>query len=348
MRSRFALSLLAVLIFAFAIAFTGCDGTADDPDVPTPPSTATLTGRVIAADDTTRALGNAEVTVAERKVVTGSGGSFTIENLPAGDHVVDVRTPQSATHGTARVRVPLEEGKTTHVNVAVLPLDVPAPEKIEIEPRRSVDVDLNGQIRFRATLLGPRSATIERIAPTWVVTGSIGRIGPDGVFRAETVGTGDIIAYAGDARSAVTIEVVEPRPPRISSFQINPRRLPASGGEIYASASISDGDGFRLADDVRLEIMLAGEDPIRLEMDLANPDTAVERPGIPGAYIEASVKTTWDVPPNTNRPDASGVQAPMTYTVSLWARDRAGLETRSDFVDVVVDGIDAPPTTPDI
>lgn len=346
MNCRSALGWLTGLIVAAAIISAGCDGDGDGP--PPPPGTATLTGKVVAADNTVVGLANAEVIVegTQRSTTTGSSGLFTIANLPAGDHRVEVRTPLSDTYGTARAVVPLVAGESTNVNLAVLPLGTPVPRSIRIEPETAT-VDLNVRLNYRSQVLGPDGAPLEGLAPTWVVRGSVGEITPDGVLTARAVGTGQVAAYVGDAQSSAQLVVVEPRAPQISSFQINPRSLPATGGEIYVSASVSDGDGVRLRD-VSLQILPTGEEAIYLPMELANPDTAVPLPGLPNTYIDASFMATWAVPANRNPYDARGIQADKDYAATLIVTDRSGRTSRSEIVEFVVEGIDPPPPSPGI
>ena len=348
MKCRSALGWLASLTIAVAIISAGCGGSGD-PDPPPPsPTMATLTGKVVAADNTAIGLPEAEILITGtgQSVTSGAGGSFTMHNVAPGDTWVEVRTPTSETYGTARALVPLVAGETTTVNFAVLPLGVAAPQSVQIDPS-SITIDLNGRVGYRSRVLGPTGAQIPGLSPTWVVRGGVGEITHDGMFTAHSVGTGQIIAYAGQAQSSAALNVVEPRPPHISSFQVNPRTLPATGGQIYVSAAVSDGDGVRLQD-VRVQILPATGEPIELPMQVANPDTATACPGLADCYLDASFSTTWQVPANANRPDAAGIQAPVPYTISLQARDRSGRVSQSEFIEFSVQGIDPPPPTPGI
>jgi hypothetical protein len=347
MRCRTALGLLAGLTIAVALISAGCSGSGDSAPPPSP-DMATLTGKVVAADNTAVGLAEAEIVImgTQQSARSGSGGVFTMHNLAAGETWVEVRTPHSETYGTARALVPLVAGETTTVNFAVLPIAAAAPHSIQIDPA-NITLDLNGRVGYRSRVMGATGAQIANISPTWVVRGGVGQITHDGVFTAESVGSGQIIAYSGQASATVPLSVVEPRPPHISSFQVNPRVLPATGGEIYVSAAVSDGDGVR-ARDVQLQILPAGGEPIELPMQVANPDTALPCPGLADCYLDASFNATWQVPANVNRPDASGIQAPQSYTISLRVRDRSGRASQSEFIEFTVEGIDPPPPTPGI
>ncbi len=179
------------------------------------------------------------------------------------------------------------------------------------------------------------------------LTAEWGRSNVEGLFLAQAVGSGQIRAFAGNAERSVPVTVVAPRPPQISSFRVNPQTLPASGGEIFISAAIKDGDGVR-AQDVTVEILPAGGTSIELPVIVSNPANAVLCPGTTDCYTDASFRATYLVPANDNTPSSSGVQAQESYSVILRATDRSGASSQSQFVEFVVQGIDAPPVPPTI
>jgi len=356
-----ALGWLTGLSIAVAIIAVGCgggDGGGGGGVTPPPATgTATLNGQVVAASDTNSLIANAVVTAqpaaqvasaqaGARTTTTGANGGFVFTNLPAGNWNVTVTTPQSEQFGTANARVPLTADETTTVSLAVLPLGLVAPQSIQIDPA-SATLDLNGRIAYRAQVVGPDSQVYEGIEPTWVVEGDIGQVTPDGIFTAQTVGTGRVNAFAGNAESSASVTVVAPRPPRVTSFRVNPQTLPATGGEIFISAAIKDGDGVNTGD-VTVEILPAGGQPITVPMQVTNPGSAVRCPGIPNCYVDASFGATYQVPANDNTPTPDGVQAQETYTASVRVQDRSGATSQSEFVDFVVQGIDPPPIRPGI
>lgn len=361
MHRRAALGWLTCLMITVAIIAVGCgggDGGGDDGVTPPPPSgTATLNGQVVAADNTAFLVPNAEVTIQQagqtataqatrRSATTGVDGGFIFQGLTAGTWIVTVTTPQSAEYGTASARVPLVANQTTRVSMAVLPLNLQAPEQIRIDPA-SATVDLNGRVAYRAQVVGPSNQVYEDIEPTWIVEGGVGQITPDGVFTAQVVGAGKVNAYSGNAERTATVSVVAPRPPQVSSFRVNPQSLPATGGEVFISAAIKDGDGVN-ASDVTVEILPAGGQPIEVPMHVTNPETAIQCPGVPNCYVDASFGVNYQVPANNNAPTPDGVQAEETYTVSVHVRDRSGMTTQSQFLEFIVQGIDPPPLRPGI
>ncbi len=351
MHSRWALGWLTGLIVVIAMIGLGCeggDGGGGD-GTPSPMTgTATLSGTVVAADDVQTKLGNALITIegTGRQGTSAANGTFTIANLPAGTWTVNVQTPQSAEYGSATADVPLAANQTTHVNFAVLPIGTATPTQILLDPT-NVTIDLNGRVTYHTQLVGPTQQALSNLVPTWVVSGGVGTITPQGVFTASTVGSGQVQAFAGDAMRAGTVVVVAPRPPQITSFHLTPRSLPATGGDVFISAAIADGDGV-FVNDVTVEIFAPGDNIIPLAMQVTNPQTAVPCTGLSNCWLDASFGVTYRVPANDNQPSPDGVQAEENYSARLTVRDTSGMTSQSPFIDFTVQGIDAPPEQPPI
>lgn len=351
MHRTIALGTLTGLIVALAIILGGCEGSDAGGGAPPPGpagGTATLTGVVVGADNTATMIANAEVEVqgTGRSAITDGNGRFTIANLAPGTRTVFVTTPQSEVYGTATAQVPLVENQTTTVSLAVLPLGLEPPVQILLDPLNAT-LDLNGRLAYRAQVVGPDNRPYEGVEPTWVVQGGIGQITADGVFTAQTVGSGQVLAYSGNAERSATMVVVAPRPPQISSFRVNPQMLPATGGQVFISAAVTDGDGIR-PQDVTVRILPAGGEPIEIPMQVSNPGSAITCPGLANCYVDASLGVNYQVPANDNTPTADGVQAEEIYSVTLLVRDRSGMTSQSEFIEFVVQGIDPPPARPGI
>ena len=344
-----ALGWLTGLMVAVAIITVGCGGgDGGGGVVPGPAGTATLTGNVVGADNVAAVIANAVVTVqgTGRSANSDAAGNFTITGLPSGTFTVLVTTPQSEEYGTATASVPLTDNQTTTVSFAVMPLGLAQPEQILLDPINAT-LDLNGRLAYRAQVVGPDNQAYEGIEPTWVVEGGIGAITPAGIFTAQAVGAGQVKAFAGNAERTATMVVVAPRPPQISSFRVNPQTLPATGGQVFISAAVTDGDGMEVQD-VTVQILPAGGAPIEVALAVTNPGSAIACPGLSNCYIDASFGVNYLVPPNDNTPTPGGVQAEEVYSVSLLVRDRTGMTSQSEFVDFVVQGIDPPPALPGI
>ncbi len=345
-----ALGWLTGLIVAVAIITAGCGGGNDGGGVIPGPAggTAALTGKVVGADNVATVIANAVVTVqgTGRSANSDGAGNFTIAGLPSGTFTVLVTTPQSEEYGTATARVPLTDNQATTVSFAVLPLALAQPEQILLDPINAT-LDLNGRLAYRVQVVGPDNQAYEGIEPTWVVGGGIGQITPAGIFTAQTVGSGQVNAFAGNAERTATVVVVAPRAPQIASFRVNPQTLPASGGQVFISAAVKDGDGMRVQD-VTVQILPAGGEPIEVAMAVTNPGSAIACAGQPNCYIDASFGVNYLVPPNDNTPTPEGLQAEEVYSVSLLVRDLSGMTSQSEFVEFVVQGIDPPPALPGI
>lgn len=351
MHSKWALGWLIGLIVAVAIIGVGCGGGGEEEGgggLQPLFGSATLTGTVAAADNTAVPLANALITVVgtNRSTNSAADGTFTLQNLPTGTFEVRVETPDSEDYGTASAQVTLVAQQTVTVTFAVMPLDAPAPEQILLEPLNAT-VDLNGRVLFRSRIVGPNNQTLEGVQPTWVVAGGVGSVSPDGVFTAQTVGSGQVIAYAGDAQRTATVVVVAPRPPQITSFNVTPRVLPATGGNVFISCAVADGDGVMLRD-VTVQIFRPDGSIIDLGTSVTNPATAQACEGVANCYLEASFGTTYAVPPNDNQPSPDGVQAEENYSARVQVRDRTGQSSQSAFIDFTVQGIDEPPARPPI
>lgn len=348
---RHRLGWLAGVMLA-AIALTlGCGGGEDEGGgggPPLPVGTAVLRGAVIAADEVTTRLPNALVSVlgTGRSQTADAAGNFEIRGLPGGQYTVEAQTPNQSNYGTTRVVVTLVEGETTTVNLAVLPEGVPQPVEVTLDPLAAV-VDLNGRVRYRSQVLGQGGVVLEGVMPTWVVDGGIGTVTPDGLFIAQRVGDGSVIAYAGAAQRRSTVQVTAPAPPQVSSFQLDPRSLGAGGGDVYMSAAISDGDGIRLAD-VQFEILGPGDQRFLVPVTVPNPESAEPCDGQPGCYSRATFAAIFTAPANDNRPTEAGVQAPEYYSARVLVTDRAGQSTATPFIDFEVRGVDQPPPLPGI
>jgi len=349
MHGKWALGWLTGLIIVAVVINVGCGGGEGEGAAPPPPlGTATLTGTVVAADNIQLTFANAVITVVGtgRQGVSGADGSFTMQNLPVGTWQVEVQTPDSEEYGTATAQVTLDPNQVTRVNFAVLPLDTTTPQQILLDPT-STTVDLNGRVIYRTQLVGPNNEPLDGLKPTWVVSGGIGTVTPDGVFTAQTVGNGTVTAFAGAAQRTATVQVVAPRPPQISSFRVTPQTLPATGGTIFLSGAISDGDFF-FNDAATTEIYTPDNDVVELQMQVINPETAIPYEGLTNCWLDASFGVQFEVPANDNQPTADGVQDAEDYSARIIVRDRSGMVTESEFVDFTVEGIDAPPARPPI
>jgi len=349
MRSKAGLAWLAgsTLIIVALIIGCGGDGVQQPGDGTQPPvGTATLQGTVIAANNTVQSFGGVTVSVPAlgRAVSTQLNGGFVVPGLPAGEFAVEVSTPTYPDYDSATVTVELVVNATTTVNIAVLPLDAPEPVGILLDPSEAT-IDLNGKIMYHSQLVAENNQVIPNMQPSWVVTGGIGAISPQGVFSADQVGVGQVKAFAGSVERTGSVIVVAPQPPQITTFLANPTVLPASGGDVYIATAVADGDGIPVGN-VKAEVFAPGDQLTTLGMVVTNPNSALASDDDPACFLDATFGAVFSAPANDNQPTADGIQAPENYSVRVRVTDRSGASSTSTFTDFVVQGIDQPPPSP--
>jgi hypothetical protein len=337
MRLRW-LGVLAALTAATLI-LPGCGGGGGGvaPVVPT----GSIVGRVVRADSVTVGLNGATVAVVTSgtagvhtaqtpATTTDAQGNFTLARVPVGLQTLSVATPADPTYrGQVIPGIPVSQGVATPLTVTMLLLSQPAPTTINLAPAEG-KVDLHGEIQFDG--VATSGSGVPTATPTYVIIGGVGTVSPAGVFAAATAGNGELHAYSGDVSATATIEVTPPRPPEITTFVAQPTTYTASGGALTVTAAVNDGDG---VSSVVAEIYAPGAATVRLTMARAE-----------GTARDGTYRVDWPVPPNSNTPDPSGVQAQMTYSVRVVVTDSTSATANSSFTDLVVQGLKPPPPPP--
>ncbi len=322
----------AVLTFATLVIIVGLCGCGGGGGAPPPPAgTASIQGVVVAGNDTGSVIVGSEVTVEPPGVTTTTNtlGQFLLASLPGGNLTLTATAPLDPNYQPASLIVPTTPGQTTTVNVALLPTSAGDPVLVTIDPMNPV-IEVFGQVTFRSQVVN--ASGLVAVEPTWMVNGDIGAIGLDGTFTALNPGTGSIVAVAGSVSTSTSAVVTGPRPPDMSTIIVSPAALPASGGDVQITATISDGQG---VDSVTAEVY--------------EPDGGLWTSAMPlvvGTIYNGTYRITYSAPANSNVPDPSGTQAPQTYSVRIVARDAASLVSNSAFHDFVVEGLLAPPPPP--
>jgi hypothetical protein len=164
---------------------------------------------------------------------------------------------------------------------------------------------------------------------------SVGRAGTfseDQVFTATQVGTNTIYVSSGAVAASTTISVVGQRGPVLESVVVNPLRISASGGVLTMTVAATDGGGV-----VSVVATIYPPDAPSVEVPLHL---------VAGDARTGTYRGTWDVPPNSNIPNASGVQAQQAYTLRIAAKDITSRQTLSDYIGFAVRGLVAPPPPP--
>jgi len=252
---------------------------------------------------------------------TDGQGNYTLTGVPEGLHTVLATRSTDAVYRAQTIpSVPVTPGVTTRLNVALLRQVQPEPSSVQLSPASAV-VDLNGQAKFTG------AAGSTGLTPTYLLIGEIGAISPNGLFTGTRAGTGQLKAYSGTASASANIEVTGPREPEVSSLL--PTELASGGGTLTITAAANDGDGIT---SVVAEIYPPAEDVVTVSLSL----TA-------GNAKDGTYRGAFAVPANSNVPNSSGVQAPMTYSVRVIVTDGSGATITTGFSDVTVAGLRPPP-----
>ncbi len=213
------------------------------------------------------------------KTLTASAGeqhTFTAAGYDAYDNTVDIEAvwSLSADHvGQIDERGSFYARKTGSVQVLATVGEITAEASVTVKPSAlarltvqpsgpltltagtTVSFTLNGYDAFDNTVA---------LSPTWEQTPPLGTLDPDGSFRAEKVGSGELIAQQGDLRVAVPVTVETGKLSRIgitpttATLQAGDRlKWSAQGFDAYDN-EVSISPAWRVAESVG-EITEAGE-----------------------------------------------------------------------------------------
>lgn len=334
------LGAIAALLLA-SLALVGCGGGSGSGTPPSVGDTGSLSGRVVHADNVNVGIAGATVSVTDGtgNVLAGgvadSQGNFILLAVPVGRWTVLVETPNESVYDSQSVPgITIADRTRTTLTVTVLRTIDPLPTGITLSPA-SATVDLHGQVDFDAAVVS--GATALAVTPIFLASSNIGVIDRNGVFTATQTGAGTVTAICGTMTATANVTVGASRPPQITSFLVAPLKLKASGGWVYVTVAANDGDGVA---SVKAEIYAPDGNVITrdLTFNTASTDTYQLISQLPGGAHEG-----YHIPANSNQPDANGFQAPQLYSIRAVATDNSGHSTSTDFVDVTVAGLDAPP-----
>lgn len=347
MRAATRASQIACVAICLAVVFAGCGGDGgpplERPDQPEPPSgKASIVGWVVSAQDTSVAIPGAQVSANPPSVTqqAGAGGAFRLQNLPAGQIQVTVQPSVGQAYWPAQFTVTTVEGQETEVVVALIPDSAAVPDRITVQPNQfSLDP---GSLQTFTVMMWAGSVR-SSLAPTWVVEGGVGTMGPPrvGVFHALKTGEGRIVAVVGTQTSESKVTVTAPQPPRIWSVFIDPTQLPATGGSSTFTVHATDGDGIK-----------------RVRADIYKPDgshTSIYLDRAAGGvqngtkWVDATFTKSYTFPRNIATPDPLGNQPVQTYDLRFQVEDNTGATTSKntatgeEWYQVTVLGLEPPP-----
>ncbi len=208
--------LLPMLVL-LALAGGGCTLSGGSIPIGRPPGR--VAGTVVHAVAPYGVVAGATVTVLDargqaRRAVTDKDGAFAIEDVAPGEaSIVALREAAAAAPGHAvtesvRLEARVDPGVTVSVVLALLPEDLhgePGSGPAIAQPAGGVTVEIGDQ---QALQVKPGTSGGSALAPSYVVEGGVGTIGPDGVFHATAAGTGTIRVISGDVEDSRPITVV--------------------------------------------------------------------------------------------------------------------------------------------
>jgi hypothetical protein len=353
--SKRSLSGLSALLAALAMFcwLSGCGGGDDNGGVIPPPvvQTATVRGTVVPADNVAGSLGGATVSAlgvgaagvgpAQNTVLARTTadvrGNFVLGNIPVGDVTIVADTLNEANYGSQSIAgVHLDRNDDLALTITVLPVGMASPTVVYLSPNEAT-IDLHGRVKFNGSVAS--STGMLSVTPSFFLTGAVGVVDKSGQFIGTQAGTGKVWAVCGTVQATADIEVTAPRVPQITSFFVSPEELTATGGKVSITLAANDGDGIAQA---RVEIYKpdGSIENVLLELDVRTNETywlpeVLDGLGDTGRWLI--------IPANTNTPDALGHQEAQRYSLRVIVTDNSGASSQTDFVDVVVTGIDTPP-----
>ena len=351
-RSLGGLSALVAALFLLCW-LSGCGGGGDNGEIIPPPvvQTATVRGTVVPADNVAGGLSGATVsalgvaaaavgpaqTTVLAQTTADSHGSFVLRNIPVGDVTIVADTLNEANYGSQSITgIHLNRNDDLALTITVLPVGMASPTVVYLSPNEAT-IDLHGQVKFNGSVAS--SSGMLNVTPSFFLTGAVGLVDKSGQFIATQTGTGQVYAVCGTASATAAIEVTAPRAPQITSFFISPQELTATGGKVSITVAANDGDGIAQA---RVEIYKPGGsiENVLLELDPRTNETywlpeVVDGLGETGRWLIIAA--------NSNTPDSLGHQESQRYSLRMIVTDNSGASSQTDFVDVVVAGIDTPP-----
>ena len=338
-------TVAAVPLVVLALSLLGCGGGGGlglGPTGPFPsPDNARVAGRVVQADDV--AVGLVRAVVSEpstgMSTETGANGAFALAGLPAGDVTINVAVPRTADYDSATVRVPTRAGRTTSVSLAVLPASARTPTALTIGPNDAT-VEQGGAVQFGASVFS--GAVKIDVQPTWVLSGAdVGDLDATGLLQSNAQGSATVTASVGTLSREASVMVTAPKAPDISSVIVSATvalPVPASGGPVFITAAVSDGDGVS-------QVMIEIDPPNGANFSLDAVGPVDGTPDTDGTW-----RLEYNVPANDNPLDPGGGQAPQLYRLRVKAvedpstgRSELARTSFSDWYEFGLPGFDAPP-----
>ena len=323
---------VVIVLGAIVVSLVGCSGSSSSaPPGPPPAGHVTLQGHITAADNAATVFPQAAVTLLPSGATgnSDSSGNFIFTGLQSMPQSVQVNPAYQPSYMAAEILLPPTAQTSLTLNIALLPRSAGTVTSIGLNPQAQ-QVEIGGKLQFSASIV--TSAGTSGLQPTWFAVGTAGTIDARGVFTCTHVGKSTIFAFSGGMFTSTTLTVVSKRGPAILDVLVDPLQLPPGGGPIVITSPLADSDGVALA-----EALIFFSDGTFVRRPLAL---------VAGVIDNGTFRATYQVPANSNIPDASGTQAPQHYQLRVRAVDGDGMVSLSKLVGFTVLSLPTPPPPP--
>jgi hypothetical protein len=244
--------LIALSIVTVYLGLSGCGNEnplgGDSPVPPSPspgsnPPTASLSGRLTRADNPSQGLANAVVTLSRRgrsdaapllSVRTDADGNYTFRNIPPDEYVLQAQMPDGSYQP---IQLPIRVVQEVRLDLNVIPAGFQIGNIEIVLPATDAPGDaytIGRQYQFTARVYDTTGRELTGWQPNWSIVNGVGSINNQGLFRAASIGTGEVVAYFYVGAQAVqfrkTIRVSEPAELQGAPWILVPHRFQTGWG----------------------------------------------------------------------------------------------------------------------
>jgi hypothetical protein len=236
----------ALIVAAICLSLSGCQNENPLGDSPNPggnPRTVSLSGRLTRADDPSQGLANAVVTLSRRgrsdaapllSVRTDADGNYTFRNIPPDEYVLQA---QMLDGSYQPIQLPIRVVQEVRLDLNVIPAGFQIGNIEIVLPATDAPGDaytIGRQYQFTARVYDTTGRELTGWQPNWSIVNGVGSINNQGLFRAASIGTGEVVAYFYVGAQAVqfrkTIRVNEPAELQGAPWILVPHRFQTGWG----------------------------------------------------------------------------------------------------------------------
>jgi hypothetical protein len=236
----------ALIVAAICLSLSGCQNENPLGDSPNPggnPRTVSLSGRLTRADDPSQGLANAVVTLSRRgrsdaapllSVRTDADGNYTFRNIPPDEYVLQA---QMLDGSYQPIQLPIRVVQEVRLDLNVIPAGFQIGNIEIVLPATDAPGDaytIGRQYQFTARVYDTTGRELTGWQPNWSIVNGVGSINNQGLFRAASIGTGEVVAYFYVGAQAVqfrkTIRVSEPAELQGAPWILVPHRFQTGWG----------------------------------------------------------------------------------------------------------------------